>query len=380
LVALISLLEGLAYRFHSAKSSSIPDARLNHKWKPNSQEIHTEWISDNPEFPQPYLHVYNKQGWLEDYDIQLNKPANTYRIFYVGDSFVEGTVPMNQSVPGIVKDYLRDKFAKSGEKFEVINTGTTSYSPVIYYILIRYFIAPYSPDLIVVNVDMTDNFDDWVYRQSLIVDEQGDPLAVAPVNIFRATGYAWKNLSIVNKAQVFLYEKSSLCKLIYDIYKKFKKSEKIQVLPDQIMQRGPQNWAWVRYEWDKETQENVKFTMDILKRIAQYCQNNHIKLLFTASPHYQQLTIGKDGRRVWSIRPHEEIRKIARELKIPYLDSIAFLDPHIKDSQQTEYYYKNDMHFNPRGYALWARAHIQALLDPDNKLLPEFAYLIKSQE
>jgi hypothetical protein len=39
-------------------------------------------------------------------------------------------------------------------------------------------------------------------------------------------------------------------------------------------------------------------------------------------------------------------------------------------SQQDEFYYRNDMHFNPRGYRLWAKLHLDLLEDPSNQLIP----------
>ncbi len=65
-------------------------------------------------------------------------------------------------------------------RFEVINTGTASYSPVIYYILLRHYLLPYEPDLVVLAVDMTDDYDDHVYRESLIRDSGGNPWAAPP--------------------------------------------------------------------------------------------------------------------------------------------------------------------------------------------------------
>lgn len=158
--------------------------RLNHTWPSNVKRMNDEWVEHNPDFDKPYLKVFNKQRWVESYDVELDKPENTYRIFYVGDSFTDGTAPMDQSVPSIVEKYLNEQCHNSGVNFEVINTGTWSYSPVIYYILIRYYISQYSPDLIVLNIDMTDVFDDWKYRQTMIEDSMGNPWAAPPPVIF----------------------------------------------------------------------------------------------------------------------------------------------------------------------------------------------------
>jgi len=113
----------------------VSDVYLNHTWKPNYSEIHREWIYKNPDFPTPYTHYYNSQGWLESYDVTKEKDPRIYRIFYLGDSFTEGTAPMDKSVPSIVEQRLNNLSKGMNLKFEVINTGTSSYSPTLIFLL-----------------------------------------------------------------------------------------------------------------------------------------------------------------------------------------------------------------------------------------------------
>ena len=79
-----------------------PHLILNHRWVPGQSQTHDTWAARNPRFPKPYIHHYNAQGWVEENDIEKEKPANTFRIFYLGDSFIEGTVPMAQNVPSVL--------------------------------------------------------------------------------------------------------------------------------------------------------------------------------------------------------------------------------------------------------------------------------------
>jgi hypothetical protein len=102
-------------------------------------------------YPRPYTLRFNAQSWVETDDVELEKPTGTCRIFYVGDSFTEGAVPMEQSVPSLVEKHLNET---------------------------------YSPDLIVINVDMTDTFDDWEYRENLMLDDEGSPWAVPPGSVY----------------------------------------------------------------------------------------------------------------------------------------------------------------------------------------------------
>ena len=339
--------------------------------------VHSEWIEANKDFPNSYTHHYNKQGWIENDDIELNKPPNTYRIFYVGDSFTEGTVPMDESLPSLVEKHLNLEHTSSGINFEVINTGTSSYSPVIYYILIRYYLSKYSPDLIVINVDMSDDFDDWKYANTLVRDAEGNPYAVLPVDIYNRSFIDTQNgmlkAGLLEKIQLFLFENSSIYNLIARKIST-NRSDKINIekmIKDNTLYY---RWAWVKHQWDEQTIKNVAFSMSILDRIVQYCDNQNIKVMLTGVPHYPQFIHTDDGQRYWSKRPHQEIQNIAEKNGIAYLDSIEALEEQISNTAQDVYYYKKDMHLNPKGYILWSEAHINFLMDRKNGLLPGAVY------
>ncbi|MEA1928589.1 MAG: SGNH/GDSL hydrolase family protein [Candidatus Auribacterota bacterium] len=133
-------------------------------------------------------------------------------------------------------------------------------------------------------------------------------------------------------------------------------------------------WSWCQHEWNDQTQKNVLWTLALLKKIIIYCRENGVKLMITGVPHYQQFAIDNQGRRIWSARPHQEIEKLARGEQVPYLNSWKALEPIISSTRQTKYYYKNNMHFNPRGYKIWAQVHIQTLMDRKSDLIPATVY------
>jgi lysophospholipase L1-like esterase len=347
-------------------------------WKPNSERVHDEWIKDNPDFPKPYKHVYNRQGWIEDYDIELAKPPNTYRIFYLGDSFTEGTLAMDQSIPSVVEQKLNELAQGKDIQFEVINTGTTSYSPTIFYVLTRYVLMDYAPDLIVVNVDMTDDFDDWKYAETLIRDNEGNPWAVPHRSVYKApfidTAEGAVKANTWIKLQLFLIEHSYTYNLIREyVAPQNANAHPVEQIDDpQIYQR----WAWCQKEWNESTVENVNHTLDLLQRLATFAHENDVKIMFTSVPHYWQYAGNEDGsgESRWSSRPHDEIARVAAEIGVPYLNAYEKLIPIITGTPQTDFYYKGDMHFNPRGYGVWAQTHVEFLAAEENHLLPDRFY------
>lgn len=373
---LVLALELLASLWVSKPGSNVvANWRLNHTWKPGGSQTHSEWGRANPEFPEPYTHHYNRQGWLEDYDVRNEKPESTWRIFYVGDSFIEGTCPMDQSVPSIVERELNALAEGKGWKVEVVNTGTTSYSPTLYYLLVRYVLMDYSPDLIVVNVDMTDDFDDWKYSQTLIRDDEGNPLFAPPRSLYESafldTEGGPVKTTLWTKAQLFLAQHSYAYNLSRRWFKR--KRQPGRPAPHGAGQGLYPRWAWCRHEWDGLTEKNVEYSLDLLRRLAAWCRSHHVKFMLTGVPHYWQYSGNFDGggTPLWSSRPHRELAGLARDAGIAYLNSFERLASAVRGTPQMKYYYYRDMHFNPRGYALWAKAHVEFLVDRTNALLPE---------
>ena len=408
LALVVGLFEFVAYKFADRPIDSIINhPRLHHIWRPNGRQDHWEWTERDPRFDKPFTHTYNTQGWLETYDIKKTKPDNTYRIFYIGDSFTEGTVGMKQSVPSIVEKSLNSK--NSDTKFEVINTGTASYSPSIFYILVRYYLSEYSPDLLVLNVDMTDVYDDFRYRQVMQLAEDGTPYAIHP-GVIHDSDYVWGRNSPVRNSRwfrlkVWLYKNT----YTYHLLGKFKRHAlaKIGILrkgsplnTDRLSQsedqpgtakRGSKKstevgstrrevagsvsttnaWGWMHHDWDEATQKNVAFTLRMLEMTIRWAQKSGIRVLVTSVPHWPQYPRASGVQSEWSARPHQEIANLVKQLGVVHLDSYAKLYESISGSSQTEYYYRGDMHFNPLGYRLWADAHLEILHDRKNRLLPE---------
>jgi len=408
LALVVGLFEFVAYKFADRPIDSIVNhPRLHHIWRPNGRQDHFEWTRSDPRYSKPYMHVYNGQGWIERYDVVKEKPSNVYRIFYLGDSFTEGTVPMEKSVPSIVEAALNKRKRRNAWQFEVINTGTSSYSPLILYILARYYLADYSPDLLVVNVDMTDVYDDSRYRTNLSLDETGKPWAILPGNVSESD-YVWAGdrlakASLMLKFRIFLYKHTYSYHLLGQLKRKFlhnidrlrghpvsekpleKSNNAIDATNDQgvettvtssrsvdyrSIQIASDPWGWCRFEWTNKTKEDVRFTKEILRELIQWADEKKIKIVITTVPHYLQYPSVLEGKSVWSIQPHREIKQLAESLGVIYLDSYNGLKSALVGSQQDEFYYRNDMHFNPRGYRLWAKLHLDLLEDPSNKLIP----------
>src|SRR5262249_4857583 len=119
---------------------------------------------------------------FRDREIPIEKPPGTYRILILGDSFTFG-----------IGNNLQDTFAKQlekrlnereeGMKFEVINGGCSSYSPILEYLLLAQKGLALNPDLVILNYDLSDVQDDYKYSQIAEFDGEGRPTKVHPIDV-----------------------------------------------------------------------------------------------------------------------------------------------------------------------------------------------------
>jgi len=115
------------------------------------------------------------------------KTEDVFRILVLGDSFTEaGTSPLPQTSTKLLEQRLNEKLANSNRRFQVINAGQVSYSPLLEYLLLKNELMGLQPDLVLLNLDMSDVQDDYFYTAIAEFDDNGDPLRVPdrPIPIY----------------------------------------------------------------------------------------------------------------------------------------------------------------------------------------------------
>jgi len=116
---------------------------------------------------------------LRDREIAMPKPPGVFRILMLGDSFTEGAgFTLETTAPKLLEMLLNER--RCGRRFEVINAGVASYSPILEYLLLTGVGLGLAPDLVVLNFDMTDVHDDWVRTAIARLDARGLPVSVLP--------------------------------------------------------------------------------------------------------------------------------------------------------------------------------------------------------
>ncbi len=379
-VMLFGVLEGLAriarlvrdpYPVRVGKYT-VSDPVLHHNWIPS-----TSMLDDDRTVP--YIHHVNKQAWVEEYDVSQKKPHGVYRIFMVGDSNTQGVVATTNKWVKIVERRLNE--ASSGVRYEVIDAGRSSYSPLLYYLEIKLQILTYHPDLVVINLDMTDVRDDAVYQVTMRTDAAGDIVAVTPSSnaidthdlVMTPEGVRRRSAGerlgrwCVERSVFLKYFQNAIqwCTDRSDFLRYAQNRLASAASPTRVRHLPPLNANWLAQEWSPEIEQHVAFSMSVLARTFDYLRQHHVKVMVTTIPHYPQFTGS------WSVRPHEVVARFAREHDVPFLNGYKVLRTRIEGSRQPDFYWDNDpTHFNIEGNKLLAEAYLNFFANDGRALLP----------
>ena len=325
----------------------MTDEVLNHVWIPGQLRVVRDFEKAGiPSFPRKV----NSQGFIMEREVSLQKAEGTYRVAYVGDSFTEGTCPEGDSVPAIVERSLR---VPGYNNVEVMNAGTASYAPTLYYLLLKTKLLAYHPDLVVVNVDMTDVFDDSLYGATLRTDEKGDPVACPPghplLKTHRRTERGLEEISTTQRLSLWLAQRFDAVKLALQVLSRPRSEYKSKA------GEVPSAFAWCGHDRSLETQDNVKRSMEMLARVVRLAKANGIKIVVTAVPHLEQL------QGTWSLQPMNDIAAVCARENVPFLNPVDAFKQKLGSTSPEEIYIPGDMHFNVKGYRMWGEIQVEFL-------------------
>ena len=338
-------LEVISNKIRKNRISSdliVPHHILHHAWKKNLTSFHKS--------PQ-YEIITNSNGWLENYEIKKERKENVYRIFCVGDSNTEGRVNNEYKTCSLLEKKLNNKFTSSNLNFEIINTGTSSYSILIYYLLIKNYLIEYEPNMIFLNIDMTDIPNDSFYRNFVIKDSEDEILAITPQDNTKSIKYqltpsGYKEIKI-NKFYKKLLENSDFFYFLDRAISRIGWWGKININNEIIETHNDADW--LSMSWDKKIEENVTKSTNVLKKIINLSKKNNINLVITGVPHFKQFT----GEQ--SDNPHKILKSIAAEQDVYYFDFYQDLRSNYENQELSNLYWEGDpTHFNKSGNKVWA--------------------------
>lgn len=115
----------------------------------------------------------NNLGLRSNHPTSLEKPTNTTRVLFLGDSFVFGQgVEDHEAFPSLTEKYLN---ATGSAKVETLNAGMIGSELTYEYLFLKSQGKKLSPDIVVVGFFLGNDLDDLSYFTWEEVDQEGFP-------------------------------------------------------------------------------------------------------------------------------------------------------------------------------------------------------------
>jgi hypothetical protein len=317
-----------------------PDPVLHHSLKPNSLGT-----LSSPEFN--VIYKINSMGF-RDYEYNLQKPENTYRIVMAGDSFVEG---YGVSLEDTFTKVLEKNLKKNSPHYEVINAGIASYSPLPEYLLIKTKLLKLKPDLVMLVFHLgSDIANDKDYAMTAEFDGKNLPVKITLQGVLNAkyeklnwlTKFFYNEIQIVKKLSGFLARGGKKTKAETFCYG--------DIIPEKNIVAGD-NHNW-RKQWE--------MTKYYLKSINELLKQNNIKfvIVMMPDPHHVNGKEWEKGRIFYDYKPgvtyqnhvFDYMNTFCGENNIPYYN---LLTPY-RQSNIFPIFYPADGHLTIEGNKLTA--------------------------
>lgn len=340
-----------------------PNAKLNdlllseqhplwHHWpRPNFDFVYA--TLDAKRFPRPVSFHANAQGCRYPTDLEIPKPAGLKRILVLGDSFTEGYY-FEDTVAARLETALRER--NPSQKYEVVNCGFSSYSPLLHYIRLKNQFLAFQPDVILLNIDNTDIWDDyWGYRPLGQFAPDGEPISVhRPQELLRAIkehgwrlSYLFRYLMLLTPAPPPATGPAA--------------GAISAAAPQASADRGRFDYFYALPPQSREWQTEVAYCISNVERTVNLARSKGVPMVVTIYPHVQQLP-APDGRPpTWNREFEFALARMSERIGAPFFSAYdAIAEAYQRDPG---IYWGFDMHFTPRGQRVWADTLVRYWLE-----------------
>jgi lysophospholipase L1-like esterase len=314
----------------------------DHQLRPDLRDF---WLrvsgrDGDPDFAYPL----RTNAWGCRYgDISVPRPPDRRRVVVMGDSFTEGYAE-EDTVAWHLEQAL--DAAGAGVDFEVMNCGVSSYSLLPIRLRLRDQLLATGPDAVIVNVDLTDPYDDWWRRRpDLRVDARGRAIGVGSEPEGALRGLAERHSYAVRAL-------SAYGRLAERLVKQMLRggdaagAPPLDTLADRYRMHGPGPEA------AREFEAAFAFFAEQLDALIALCHDARLACAVSTYPHAAQLARGGEPPRLhrelqMRLAAHLAARGVFFHDATPAIAAAYARDPAI--------YRRGDMHFSPAGQRAWAR-------------------------
>ena len=317
------------------------------QWVPNRLFVnHNQYNHTlSPNFPPDVIHdddhdfakeiKINSLGFRENDEIILPKPEKEFRIFVVGDSFMQG----NPNLVIQLETSLNKVFGNDQITFNVINCGISSYSSMLHLARLKHQLLDLDPDAIIYFPDLTDVYDDthrylWLSE----FDEKGKLVRVkASTRILRAKRRHKRQINyFLSKIGISNQNLRDVRTSVIGRY-------------NHIFDHAKENIS----KLSKYTKQELNFTLGFIKDYIKITKSNQIHLSISMYPHLPQIVpenkvYGTDMNSLYNRIFEKRVLSLSQKENIFFKSFYEPISQSVLSNKQL--YLINDMHFNAYGF------------------------------
>ncbi|MDP3920161.1 MAG: SGNH/GDSL hydrolase family protein [Candidatus Omnitrophota bacterium] len=329
---------------------------------------------------------------FRDRDREVPKPADTYRVLFLGDSFLESPwLPSEAIFPAVLEERFREREVASGKKVEFLNFGVLGYGTGVQYNQLLKIGVQTEPDFVAVAFFINDILDN--YTTPLLPGGRPDPEFLDPID-YHLAHYAkdstggWRFIPAEpyphrGAVRTFLNKEFHLYQFLGDSFPALKKVLRL------FERKAPEEHVTETSERRLEPNQMFNFlqsppvevvigweaTEYILGEMKSYLSLKGIPMMLTFLPPDYLLS-----REAWEAEmkarglnpdegaidlPEQKVKAICEKLDIEFVSPTAKFRASGK-----QLHFKSDPHFNASGHALMAdvmETYFQNRLAPGRK-------------
>ncbi|MCD4736682.1 MAG: hypothetical protein K8R53_11605 [Bacteroidales bacterium] len=251
----------------------------HHDFIPN-READTKWGG------REYRVYTNSLGFRDKEVRKVDLVTNKSRILFIGDSFIEGLgVTYENSLTGV----LNSRLAENGYNAEILNASAVSYSPLLYYLKVKYFVENIGLkiDRLFVFIDISDIQDEIFYKSF-------EPETPTAFSSFMNNTKKWlRNNSYIGYS-VYIFKNSDK-----RIDNAFFASEKANVdvwfqnvegyMDKKNPEKGRFIWTINDEAYNQWGKAGLKLAGESMKKLKQLCNEHNIDLNVVVYPSPHQI-------------------------------------------------------------------------------------------
>jgi len=296
---------------------------------------------------------YTDRGYLDQK--VFHKPAGTFRILGLGDSFAVNLTGAGQNY----HDYLRRKFLENGPRnLDIVNAGMECTGPGYYWHMLAKYGPLFQPDLVIVGFFVGNDFSEmefkYRFRGDYFIKERVDPFQ----RFLQVLNFKWWWFSQLAQRNMVLFldrrnKKEEAEKKVIPQEENFSETRFLQIEKEAI---------WIAEKKNKQRLTDLFYrNAKGLDNFKEWCRARNIELLIVMFPDQFQVDnslraklMEQYGIKAESLDlsfPNKLLFDYCRKNEIRCLD---LLDDFQKEARSKQLYKINDTHWNSEGNRLTA--------------------------